>query len=186
MLDLCCGTGDFALAALQLSVPPARIVGVDLAPKMIEHAKMRLDACNATDQNVEFLVGDALSLPFGDNSFDCITVGFGVRNFNDRLLGLKEIARVLKVGGTLLVLEFGELESRLISLVYTPYAKYALPLIGGWITGNHEAYKYLHRTSLSFPGGKNFLPILEQAGLSNRDYRTFYGGIAYAYTASKV
>ncbi len=185
LLDLCCGTGLFSLDIARLSNAPSKIIGLDIAEPMIKLAKQKHQESKLHNVDITFRIGDALDLPFESDFFDIITIGFGVRNYDDVSIGLKEAFRVLKPEGQIIILEFGEIESKIVSFLYTPYAKYVLPLLGALLTGNYEAYQYLHRTSLSFPGGNNFLPYLEKAGFQKARYEALMGGIAYVYSATK-
>jgi demethylmenaquinone methyltransferase/2-methoxy-6-polyprenyl-1,4-benzoquinol methylase len=126
--------------------------------------------------------GDALRLPFADKSFDVATVSFGVRNFEDLAAGLKEIRRVLHPEGRLVVLEFGQ-PGGLWGFLYQLYSKFFMPIIGGVLTGNFHAYRYLPKTAEEFPCGDKFSSILNTCGYSVSVVRSLSGGIAYLYVA---
>jgi len=129
------------------------------------------------------LQGDGLSLPFASQSFDLITVAFGVRNFERLDQGLAEFKRVLKPGGRLLVLEFGQPSNAVFGALFGFYSRFLMPLIGGILTGNRAAYAYLPRTAAHFPCGESFVQILEEAKFSDVHYQALTYGIAYAYSA---
>lgn len=179
ILDLCTGTGDL-LPVLKKKVPHGTIVGADFCYPMLEEAA-RKEKVRSTKGSI--LQADALKLPLPDNSITAVTVAFGVRNFENTLIGLKEINRVLVPGGTLLVLEFGQ-PSGLFGLFYRLYSKFVMPVIGGLITGNRDAYKYLPETASRFPAGNRFLSLLQESGFKRGEVLSLTGGIACAYRAS--
>ncbi len=128
---------------------------------------------------------DALHMKYSDASFDLVTVSFGVRNFENLEAGLQEICRVLKPGGTIAVLEFGQPDGLVFAPVYNFYSKYLMPRIGGFLTGNMEAYSYLPATAARFPCGAAFGEILERCGFRDVRRHRYTFGIAFGYWAGK-
>ncbi|MBX7139247.1 MAG: ubiquinone/menaquinone biosynthesis methyltransferase [Oligoflexia bacterium] len=177
-LDLCTGTAD--LAAL-LEPWCTKVIGADFCLPMLRRGKHKLRHATSA-----LLQGDALKLPFRDCCFDLVTVAFGVRNFEDTEAGLTEIARVLRPGGRLLVLEFGQPALPLWSKIYNLYAQKVLPLIGGAVSGNRAAYSYLQRTSAEFPCRSQFVELLRRSGFGEAHFTALTGGIAYLYEARRV
>jgi demethylmenaquinone methyltransferase/2-methoxy-6-polyprenyl-1,4-benzoquinol methylase len=148
---------------------------------MLEAGRKKLEARGAPP----VLQADALVLPFADASADVITVAFGVRNLERLGGGLKEMARVLKPGGNLLVLEFGQPPGVIFGALYRWYSRVMMPRIGGALTGNRSAYSYLPATARQFPCGAAFEALLREAGLSPERTVPLTGGIAWAYSSKK-
>ncbi len=182
ILDVATGTADVALALLRLR--PHRIVGVDIAPKMIEHARRKVAAARP-QAPIELRVADAEALPFDDGAFDAVTVAFGVRNFENLRKGLGEMLRVTRPGGVVAVLEFSRPGNHPIGWAYRWYARYVLPRIGGWISGDPDAYRYLPASIAAFPSGEAFADELRAAGAAAVRYYPLTGGIATLYMAEK-
>ncbi len=179
ILDVATGTGDFALAALRLH--PQQITGVDISEGMLGIAKAKI-ARKQLSHQIGFELADSENLPFPDQQFDAVTVGFGVRNFESLEKGLQEIFRVLRNGGQLVVLEFSKPQKAPFRQIYHFYFRRILPLIGRMISKDPSAYTYLPDSVDAFPDGHNFLHILRQIGFTDcRNYpQTF--GIATIYT----
>lgn len=182
VLDVATGTADLAIASAEAQ--PKEIIGVDIAEQMLVVGRKKIAEKGLTHQ-ITLMQGDSLNLPFEDHRFDAITVSFGVRNFENLQRGLKEMYRVLKPNGTLLVLEFSQVKSPLIRPFYLFYFKHFVPFIGGLISGSRVAYEYLPESVDVFPSGENFLAELRRAGYSavNQSPQTF--GIATLYEARK-
>jgi demethylmenaquinone methyltransferase / 2-methoxy-6-polyprenyl-1,4-benzoquinol methylase len=161
VLDLCCGTGDLAFALQRKA--KARVLGADFSHTMLLRAKEKAQAANGTVP-MSFLEADALHLPFADQSFDLITSAFGFRNLANYQEGLKEIFRVLKSGGTVGILEFAEPAPGLLGDAYRFYTRTILPEIGGWISGDSEAYAYLPKSVARFFRPDDFALVLESVG----------------------
>ena len=148
---------------------------------MLEKAEKKLQGKLSSP----IIQADALRMPFADNSFDITSIAFGVRNFVNLESGLREIFRVLKPGGSILVLEFGQPNGLFFSPLYRVYSKIFMPLIGGFISGNKKAYQYLPETAGVFPCGSKFNEILQSCGFRNPESKRLSGGIAYCYKAVK-
>lgn len=125
-----------------------------------------------------------MNLPYDDNRFDITSISFGIRNVDDPLVSLKELSRVTKSGGKIVVLEFGQ-PTGIISLPYRIYSKYVMPKLGKLLTGNEQAYTYLPETSARFPAGKDFLALMDKAGtFSDRKATSLTGGVAWIYVGT--
>jgi len=193
VLDLCCGTGDFCTALYKILHKESIIIGLDFVNSMLLGAVPkkrglsigRTFESNRSSEPFFLLQGDAMNLPFLEKSFDACTIGFGIRNVDNHELCLDMIKTVLKDGGKLVVLEFGTPESPVIRPFFKFYSKYIMPFLGQLVSGNKDAYTYLPETSLRFPCGKNFCDLMSQIGYKNVKYRSFFGGIAYAYVGVK-
>lgn len=179
VLDLCCGTGDLAFA-LSDQLPNARVVGLDFVRAMLDCAEGK----RADHRTVEFLHGDAVSIPFADSTFELVTIAFGIRNIPEIDRCLDEIARVLVPGGSLIILEFGQVRIPLLRQAYDVYGRHVMPLIGKALTGNRAAYEYLPETSLRFPAGAGFVEILTGAGFQADICKPLFGGLSYIYAAN--
>lgn len=182
-LDLATGTGDMAILLSQRA-PECQIIGLDLSSKMLEIAQEKINKRGLSDA-IAFQQGESENLPFADNSFDLITVAFGVRNFENTLQGLKECNRVLKTSGQLVVLEFSQPTVTPFKQLYYSYFKYVLPFIGKITSRDSKAYKYLFESSQVFPAGMEFVKILEEAGFHSNKYKSLTLGICTLYSGRK-
>jgi demethylmenaquinone methyltransferase / 2-methoxy-6-polyprenyl-1,4-benzoquinol methylase len=178
VLDVATGTGAMIPYLLRKA---ERVIGVDFSAEMLENAPQKLK----NNDRVELLASDALKLPFPNNQFDCVTVAFGVRNFESLTIGLAELNRVLKPNGQLLVLEFGQVRHPVLAWGYKAYSKYVMPLVGNIITGNKNAYTYLPETSARFPCGENFEEFLKSSGFTETKSLPLWCGISYLYDSKK-
>lgn len=177
VLDLATGTGDIALLFTDQVGPEGEVLGVDFCPDMIEQARARQ---KNQLPNLSFEVGDAMNLRFADNSFDITSISFGIRNVDDPVKALSEMRRVVKPGGRVVVLEFGQ-PGGLFGVLYRFYSNHVLPIIGGIVSGNREAYSYLNRTSAAFPCRDQFVELMHRAGFRRASWRGLFGGIAFLY-----
>lgn len=176
-LDVCTGTGDLCFA---LHRAGARMVGSDFCAPMLERACAKNGP--PVPERPEFVAADAMALPFPDASFDFATVAFGIRNVSDPLLGLREMARVVRPGGRVVVLEFSKPRVPLLGAAYWFYFRRILPRLGAWISGaRNGAYRYLHDSVTVFPEREGFLALMQQAGLQRPTMRLLTGGIAAIY-----
>ena len=183
VLDVCCGTGDLALAIAASLGDDGEVVGVDFCPEMVELAVAKLRG-QGGDGRVTFHTGDATALAFPDDGFDGATVAFGIRNVVEPVDGLTELARVVRPGGRVVVLEFGQPSGLLMGPAFRAYSRWVMPTVGGLLTGNRAAYEYLPRTSAAFPAGDDFVDgLLRPAGLYPVHARRLFGGIAWIYLA---
>jgi demethylmenaquinone methyltransferase / 2-methoxy-6-polyprenyl-1,4-benzoquinol methylase len=170
VLDACCGTGDLAIAA---QLRGGRVTGLDFSEGMLERARPKSD-------QVEWIRGDALALPFPDGSFDAATVGFGVRNLDDLEAGLRELRRVLRPGGRVGVLEITQPRG-VLRPFYKLWFDVLVPLAGKLLPGG-SAYTYLPASVRRFPGAEELADLMQTAGFEQVRYRRFAGGIVALHT----
>lgn len=183
ILDVATGTGDLALTIYKY-LKPKKVIGVDISKGMLSVGKEKVKKKNLADF-IELKEGDATALSFENNSFDAATVSFGVRNFEDLKKGLLEIKRVLRPGGKFMILEFSKPKGFLIRTIYKMYFKYILPLVGGLVSKDKQAYTYLPDTVMDFPEGDEFVKILTDVNYKNiKCYRLSFG-ISTIYLAEK-
>lgn len=181
VLDCATGTGDLALEFKKTVGHTGYVLGTDFCKEMIEHAP---DKAEEMQLVVDFEVADAMNLPYEDNSFDITSIAFGIRNVDDPSVSLKEMARVVKPGGKVVVLEFGQPKG-MIKYPYQVYSRHVMPAIGGWISGNRDAYTYLPETSAKFPAGDSFLKLMKDTGsFEGQKAIKLTGGIAYVYVGT--
>ena len=167
-IDLCCGTGDLAIALLDAVSTRGRVVGLDFSERMIEAAR-------AKSSQVEWVRGDALDLPFADGEFDAATCGFGIRNLPDIEHGFREMARVVRGGGRVVCLELTE-PPRLVAPFARLWTDRAVPLLGRLIARETDAYRYLPASVHRFPPAAELAEIMRTAGLERVQYRRLSGG----------
>ena len=182
ILDIATGTGDFAIMLAKLK--PKKIIGLDLSKGMLDIGKKKVKE-KKLDGLIEMMLGDSENLPFKDNSFDAITVGFGVRNFENLNKGLKEIYRVLKPEGIFVVLETSQPEKFPFKQLNAFYSKFMIPIIGKLFSKDKRAYSYLPESAAVFPYGKKFNNILEKNGFNKTTNKPLTFGVASIYTATK-
>ncbi|MBI2258315.1 MAG: bifunctional demethylmenaquinone methyltransferase/2-methoxy-6-polyprenyl-1,4-benzoquinol methylase UbiE [Flavobacteriia bacterium] len=182
IIDIASGTGDFAIACLKLN--PTEIVGLDLSSGMLEKGKEKMKK-KGLDHLIKMQLGDSENIPFPDEYFDALTVGFGVRNFENLEKGLSEMLRVVKKNGKLVILEFSKPKKNLMGILYSFYSKYGIPTIGKWVSNDKRAYSYLPESVAAFPEGENFKAILEKLGYNEVKIKRLSGGIASIYSGVK-
>ncbi len=184
-LDVAGGTGDLAAGLLAQVGKSGRVVLSDINPAMLEIGRDRLlDAGHAG--NVECIVADAERLPFEDNAFDCVTIGFGLRNVTDKAAALKSMHRVLKPGGQLLVLEFSKPTAPGLKPIYDAYSFKVLPLLGGLIAKDSGSYRYLAESIRMHPNQETLLEMLRSAGFIQARYHNLSGGIVAVHRGYKI
>jgi demethylmenaquinone methyltransferase/2-methoxy-6-polyprenyl-1,4-benzoquinol methylase len=176
VLDMCCGTGDLALA---LASGRAAVLGSDFCHPMLVAANQKIAHRGA---RVSLFESDALNLPLRDGSLDLFTVAFGFRNFANYAAGLAEIRRVLRPGGTAAILEFSQPPNRAFAALYRWYSRRILPLIGGALTGNPDAYTYLPESVRKFPDAPQLAEDLRGAGFQDVKFEYLTGGIVALHT----
>ena len=183
MLDVATGTADIAIMSWKY-LRPKKIIGIDISQGMLEIGREKI-AKLLLSNHIELKQGDSEAISFSENTFDAITVAFGVRNFQNLEQGLREMYRVLKPGGKLVILEFSQPKQVIFKALYDLYMKIICPGIGKWISKNRDAYKYLHNSVKAFPEGETFLHILQQVGFSETSLKRLSLGICTIYCGRK-
>jgi demethylmenaquinone methyltransferase/2-methoxy-6-polyprenyl-1,4-benzoquinol methylase len=178
VLDCATGTGDLAIQYKEAVGENGYVLGTDFCREMIEHAPEKAQKNN---MSIDFEVADAMDLPYEDNNFTIASIAFGIRNVDEPVQALREMARVVEAGGRVAVLEFGQPKG-LMKLPYELYSQHIMPAVGGWLSGNREAYTYLPKTSARFPAGDAFMALMDEAGcFAAQTAHRLTGGIAYIY-----
>ena len=190
ILDLCTGTGDLAFAFARAGRNAVSVTGADFTPEMIELANEKLRKAEAAGKAprglMKFVVADAQDLPFESNSFQIVSVAFGLRNVADTMRGLREMVRVCQPGGRVAVLEFSKPRNRAFNAVYQAYFRTVLPRIGQVVSGSRDlAYEYLPQSVAEFPCGEELTGMMEQAGLEDVKFKPMTFGIATLYWGRK-
>ena len=183
ILDVATGTADVAIMTAQI-LEPEKIIGIDISDGMLNFGRKKINKLGLAHL-IELLNGDSETIKFDDNSFDAVTVAFGVRNFQNLEKGLSEIKRVLKPGGRLVVLEFSKPKALLVKQLYNVYMNVVAPGMGRLFSKNRNAYKYLDESIKKFPEGKNFTTILDNLGYTNTYCKPLSFGICSIYCGEK-
>ncbi len=183
ILDVATGTADVALL-LYRYLHPRKIIGIDISEGMLELGRQKVEK-QKLKEIIELRQGDAETINFPENSFEAITVAFGVRNFEDLQKGLSEMLRVLKPGGKMVILEFSKPRRRVFKGFYNFYMNVLAPRAGKWLSKNKDAYQYLTESVKAFPDGDQFLLILKQTGFTDTYLKTLSLGICTIYCGSK-
>lgn len=183
VLDVATGTGDVAIMTAHL-LKPDKIIGIDISEGMLQIGRKKLEKAGL-DSIIELSKGDSEAINFGENTFDAVTVAFGVRNFQHLEKGLSEIRRVLKPGGKLVILEFSKPKMPFVSFFYNFYMKIVTPNMGKLFSKNRSAYKYLDESIKKFPEGKNFTKILDNIGFKKTFSKALSLGICTIYCGVK-
>jgi demethylmenaquinone methyltransferase/2-methoxy-6-polyprenyl-1,4-benzoquinol methylase len=182
ILDVATGTGDLAIAAATLN--PQHVTGIDIAEQMLEVGHKKVEELGLSGK-ITLQKGDSEAIAFDANSFDAITCAYGVRNFENLQVGLKDMCRVMRPGGKLAILEFSHPQAFPVKQLYMFYFRYILPLLGKIVSRHSKAYTYLPESVKAFPEGQVFCSILEQCGFKEVKARQLTLGITTLYTASK-
>jgi demethylmenaquinone methyltransferase/2-methoxy-6-polyprenyl-1,4-benzoquinol methylase len=184
VIDLCCGTGDVAFL---LARHGARVLGLDFTAEMLRVATARrTKADTAAERGVLLALGDACALPVPSASAEVVTIAFGIRNVADRAAGLRDVARVLRPGGRLAILEFGHPRNRLLAGIYRFYFHRVLPRVGALLSGDRHAYSYLPESVAAWPSAEAFGREIEAAGFRDCAHRPLLGGVAFVHWATVV
>ena len=178
VLDCATGTGDLAIE-FKKTVQTGKVIGTDFCPEMLIPAPAK---AKERGLDIQFEQADVTALQYADKTFDITSISFGIRNVSDPVKALKEMARVTKSGGAVMVLEFGQVRVPLFGPLYNFYSENILPKIGGLVTGQKEAYEYLQKSSAAFPCREEFLSLMdESSAFQHREFIALTGGIAYIY-----
>lgn len=183
ILDVATGTGDLAIK-LARDLKPCRVTGIDLSDGMIAIGREKVAQAGLQDC-VELVQGDCLSLPMDNGTFDCVTVAYGVRNFERLQAGYEEMARVMKPGGMLCVIELSTPRSPLVKPFYKLYTKWIIPAVGRMVSKDVRAYSYLPESIAAVAQGDEMLQLMRNAGLEDARYRSLTFGTCTIYTAVK-
>jgi demethylmenaquinone methyltransferase/2-methoxy-6-polyprenyl-1,4-benzoquinol methylase len=184
VLDIATGTADIPLILSRSGLNIRKIIGLDLSEGMLSVGRHKLERAGCSSR-IELRSGDGQELPFGDKSFDVVTVGFGLRNFPDLMKGLTEAYRVLRPGGSFIILEFSRPERFPFHQLHEAYMRFIVPFVGFILTGDLKAYTYLSRTVAAFPYGERFGRIIRQAGFKEVERKPCFLGAATVYISSK-
>jgi demethylmenaquinone methyltransferase/2-methoxy-6-polyprenyl-1,4-benzoquinol methylase len=183
ILDVATGTGDLAIL-LSKKLKPGRITGIDLSEEMIARAQTKVEAAGL-ENVIRFMQGDCLDLPFAQEVFDCITVAYGVRNFEHIEEGYREMYRVLNRGGVLCVIELSTPTSPLVKPFYNLYTRHVIPAIGKMVSHDVRAYSYLPESIAAVPQGDAMLELMRRAGFKDCRYKRFTFGTCTVYLGIK-
>lgn len=181
ILDVACGTGDFAIGMGKAAGKGSRITGIDISAGMLEIGREKIKA-GGLSGTISLTEADCEALPFEDKTFDRVTAAFGVRNFEHLETGLKEMHRVLAESGKAIILELSTPSNPVLCWFYRLYFLHILPAIGGRISGDKAAYRYLPASVLKFPGPEKFMKIMSDCGFSDVRHKSFTFGICRMYT----
>lgn len=180
VLDCATGTGDLAFNFKEVVGPEGYVLGTDFCDGMLEEAPKK---ARKLDLDVDFELADVTQLPYEDNRFDICSIGYGIRNVQDPLKALQEMARVTKPQGKVMILETGDTGNPALRPFITAYFKYLVPRLGGWAGGNRKAYEYLNQSSTKFPSKERFIDMMnETKSFSHTEYSSLMGGASFIYT----
>lgn len=184
ILDIACGTGDYSIAIARRAHPDTVVTGVDLTEAMLQVMRSKVEKAGLAGRIVAEQ-GNAEAMRFADNRFDRATIAFGIRNFEHREQALREILRVLKPGGRLVILELSVPTNPLLRWCYNLYFTRLLPAIGGMVSGDKAAYRYLPASVLSFPNKREWMETMRRCGFRNVSHRAYTLGICRLYIGEK-
>lgn len=176
--DLACGTADFSIALARAGVE--EVIGYDISEGMLKVGREKVDNLGLAN-HIRLENGDSECLPLADGSVDAVTVAFGIRNFEHKDIGLREMHRILRPRGRVCILELSVPQCRLIRELYKLYFLHILPFFGGLVSGNREAYRYLPVSVINFPPPAEFMEMMKKAGFHNVETRSFTFGLCRMY-----
>jgi demethylmenaquinone methyltransferase / 2-methoxy-6-polyprenyl-1,4-benzoquinol methylase len=182
-LDVCCGTADWTIALADAVGPDGKVVGLDFSQNMLKVGVEKIKELGL--KQVELVHGNAMELPFPDNSFDYVTIGFGLRNVPDYLQVLKEMQRVVKPGGIVVCLETSQPTLIGYKQLYYFYFRFIMPMFGKLLAKSYNEYAWLHESARDFPGMRELARMFEQAGLTEVKYKPYSGGAAAVHIGKK-
>jgi demethylmenaquinone methyltransferase/2-methoxy-6-polyprenyl-1,4-benzoquinol methylase len=183
LLDVAIGTGDLAIQAVKTN-PAIQVSGLDFSPEMLWLCDRKIRARGLADK-IRLIQGNGLTLPFRDNSFNALTIGFGIRNIPEKLRALQEMQRVVIPGGRILILEMGLPNSRIINFFYRLYLRHFIPWMARLFSPNPEAYYYLADSILHFAKPQEFVELMQEAGIKNCQIHSLTFGITYLFIGEK-
>lgn len=182
-LDVCCGTGDWALVMAEEIGAKGEVTGLDFSENMLSIAKQKQRKLEL--EHVDFIQGNAMQLPFQDNSFDYVTIGFGLRNVQDYMTVLKEMYRVVKPGGKVVCLETSQPTIPIYRQLYRFYFQYIMPLLGKLIAKSKQEYAWLNESAKDFPDKNRLKQMFMEAGFTNVQVKSYTGGVAAMHMGEK-
>lgn len=182
-LDVCCGTADWTLALGEAVGESGLVTGLDFSENMLEVGKQKISA--AKSKNIKLVHGNAMALPYEDNSFDYVTIGFGLRNVPDYMGALKEMHRVVKPGGKVVCLETSQPTIPGFKQVYFFYFKHVMPLAGKLFVKKYDEYSWLQESTMAFPDRNRLAEMFEEAGLVDIEVKSYTGGVASMHLGHK-
>ncbi|MCR4823746.1 MAG: bifunctional demethylmenaquinone methyltransferase/2-methoxy-6-polyprenyl-1,4-benzoquinol methylase UbiE [Bacteroidales bacterium] len=184
VLDIACGTGDFSLAVARRLPPEGRVTGLDLSEGMLAVMREKVEKAGLQER-ISCLQGDCEKMPFEDGGFDVVTIAFGIRNFEHREAALGEILRVLRPGGRLVILELSVPENKVLRWCYNLYFMHFVPWLGGLVSGDKAAYRYLPASVQKFPGRREWTATMVRCGYTAVRHRAFTFGLCRMYVGEK-
>ena len=184
ILDVACGTGDSTISIARAAGEGSAITGVDISEGMMALVEGKAEKAGVADR-IDLKVADGEALPYGDGTFDRVTCAFGIRNFEHKEKGLEEFRRVLKPGGRAVILELSVPQNRVVRWAYDLYFSHLLPAVGGAVSGDRAAYRYLPASVHNFPAPKDFCRMMEEAGFTGVRCRTFTFGLCRMFTGTR-
>ncbi|MGE8204334.1 demethylmenaquinone methyltransferase [Heyndrickxia sp. NPDC080065] len=182
-LDVCCGTGDWTISLADAVGPEGKVYGLDFSKNMLKIGEEKVQQLGL--KHVEMIHGNAMELPFDDNTFDYVTIGFGLRNVPDYMQGLKEMHRVLKPGGLAVCLETSQPTLFGYRQLYYMYFRYIMPIMGKLFAKSFKEYSWLQESARDFPGMKELANMFERVGFKNIQYKAYSGGAAASHIGYK-
>ncbi|APH04596.1 demethylmenaquinone methyltransferase [Bacillus weihaiensis] len=182
-LDVCCGTADWSIALAQEVGAEGKVIGLDFSQNMLKIGQEKIEQLPSS--NIELIHGNAMSLPFEDNSFDFVTIGFGLRNVPDYMQVLKEMHRVLKPGGKAVCLETSQPTLPVFKQFFAFYFRYIMPVFGKIFAKSYSEYSWLQESARDFPGMKELAAMFEEAGFDKVEVKAFTGGAAAMHVGLK-
>jgi len=179
VLDCATGTGDLALEFKRVVGASGRVIGTDFCQEMLELAPPKAQKAGL---DIDFQIADAMKLPFADKQFDVCSIAYGIRNVSDPEKALSEMARVVRPGGRVMILETGDSPDHALRPFFDFYFRKVIPRVGGWMTGKRFAYEYLNNSSRGFPSRERFVELMQATGrFESCDFRVLFGGASFLY-----